>query len=339
MFLAAVLAAGLAWGETLEMVTYYPAPGSASASQDLHVRSITVGLDYATETPGDGEALVFDRLGVGTNAPVGPLHVVGVDDALSSVVFVPGADTATAGTPAIRVGIGTATPQVPLEVHQVVTAASHTVASFQSGHPSAWIDFVGQNTTLSPLVGVLGVPNSASAPENTLQIQVGGAGRLTIPPDGNVGIGTGAPTADPSPGNGQATANLDVNDIWLRAANAGAGAWMSAGAGGGATAAGSYTGNGAASRNFDIGFQPSKVEIFGYFNGKTAGTWMGKFEKTAGMPNNLAYLVSDPPGPATLRLEDTRLNLRADGFSVGFTAAAGYTTNQSGIEYDYVAYR
>ena len=51
--------------------------------------------------------------------------------------------------------------------------------------------------------------------------------RMRITSAGNVGIGTVSPTAAAAP-NGQATENLDVNDVWLRGANAGAGGWASA---------------------------------------------------------------------------------------------------------------
>lgn len=47
--------------------------------------------------------------------------------------------------------------------------------------------------------------------------------RAVIDWDGNVGIGTTTPTGAASPGNGQATGNLDVNDVYLRSA----GRWAS----------------------------------------------------------------------------------------------------------------
>ena len=54
--------------------------------------------------------------------------------------------------------------------------------------------------------------------------------RLFVGGTGNVGIGTASPTSAPSPANGSATGNLDVNDAWIRAANGGAGRWASRGA-------------------------------------------------------------------------------------------------------------
>jgi len=49
--------------------------------------------------------------------------------------------------------------------------------------------------------------------------------------EGNVGIGTVNPTTAANP-NGNTTGNLDVNDVWLRDANAGAGRWASETSGG-----------------------------------------------------------------------------------------------------------
>ncbi len=100
-----------AFAETIELVTYYPAPGQGD---NLNVQSLTVGPGYAGVTPAPGTALIEDRLGIGdvftaANPPLGSLHVVGPagpgpagDD---RVLFMPGAG----GT--MRVGIGTENPQ------------------------------------------------------------------------------------------------------------------------------------------------------------------------------------------------------------------------------------
>ena len=181
--MATGLVGGLAFAEEIDLVTYYPAP----STPDLHTRSLTVGTQYANQSPDDGEALVYKRLwvgnpfdpaaefqvltvegnvwarspatalfiadrgantnysglqlktfgatqwtigsrnngtehlhifsdadtatrmfieqgtgsvGIGTTAPGGRLHVVGADDAVSNVLFMPGADNV--GTPKSR---------------------------------------------------------------------------------------------------------------------------------------------------------------------------------------------------------------------------------------------
>ena len=72
------LTAGPATAETIEMVTYYPAP----STPDLHTRSLTVGTPYATVTPDDGQAFIYDSLGIGPGFTAGDppsqrLEVVG----------------------------------------------------------------------------------------------------------------------------------------------------------------------------------------------------------------------------------------------------------------------
>ncbi len=79
--------APFARAETIELVTYYP---TAANTGDLHVRSLTVGDGYRNVTPGDGEALLFDALGIGLPAgtvdPAGLLEVAGLNDTASPVI-------------------------------------------------------------------------------------------------------------------------------------------------------------------------------------------------------------------------------------------------------------
>ncbi len=136
LLLVAGLAARVAWAETIEMVTYYPAPAPGENNIDrLHANRATIGDAYNpanvpdNQVP-DGQLFVFDRVGIGTITPAGPLHVVGVDDAVSSVLFMPGADTPAAGAPDIRVGIGTATPNQALHVSaDIGTSSSNTAVA------------------------------------------------------------------------------------------------------------------------------------------------------------------------------------------------------------------
>ena len=85
------------FAETIELVTYYPAPGQGN---DLHVNSLTVGPNYANQNPGPGVVLIENQLGIGTTAPAGALHVVGLAGGLDQVLFMPG----VGGT--LNVGIG-----------------------------------------------------------------------------------------------------------------------------------------------------------------------------------------------------------------------------------------
>ena len=392
------LLTALAWAETLEMVTYYPAPSAAGGDFDrLHANRATIGQDYNranvpdADVP-DGHLFVFDRIGVGTTTPAGPLHVVGVDDAVSDVILMPGADTAAAGTPDIRVGIGTA---APVSVLHVVTSGatnagnnifldaytstanfgpelierrargtSGAPAAVQNGDDLGGITFNGYDGTgfaAQPAAVinayVEGNPIAGSIPGAMSFSTNGGTDlrtRMTISSAGNVGIGLNPPTANPSPANNQATENLDVNDIWLRTANGGAGAWLSAGGAGGAggdrpRVASSYTGNGAADRFINLGFQPTHVRIW--------STWVGLWyvcEKWASWPMPPAYAEysfyhSGTSGGGGLfgggtnnPVDETRLEIRAgeNGFRVGGTSppSALKYTNNDGITYYYYAW-
>jgi hypothetical protein len=64
-----------AWAETVELVTYYPT--SANITDDLRLRSLTVGTAYKTTptTLQNGVALISNRLGIGTTNPEHALHV------------------------------------------------------------------------------------------------------------------------------------------------------------------------------------------------------------------------------------------------------------------------
>ena len=70
---------------------------------------VTIAEDAAP--PNEG------RVGIGTDTPVGKLHVVGRADIDDVVVFVKGAETGAAGSPGIKVGIGTESPQSKLQIN------------------------------------------------------------------------------------------------------------------------------------------------------------------------------------------------------------------------------
>jgi len=85
--------------------------GGAGGLNDLHVNYFD-GAAWRTRLM----IQPAGNVGIGTTAPTGRLHVQGVDDGASTVLFMPGNDTAAAGTPVIRVGIGTNSPAEHLDV-------------------------------------------------------------------------------------------------------------------------------------------------------------------------------------------------------------------------------
>ncbi|PIQ82618.1 MAG: hypothetical protein COV76_02775 [Candidatus Omnitrophica bacterium CG11_big_fil_rev_8_21_14_0_20_64_10] len=86
--LAAILlasAAGWAWAETLEMVTYYPSANEIASDgifDRLHANRFTIGPTYHPSQLPDadvpmGAVLVEDRVGIGTTLPQERLHLTG----------------------------------------------------------------------------------------------------------------------------------------------------------------------------------------------------------------------------------------------------------------------
>lgn len=244
VLLGACAITGLAWAETIELVTYYPAPGQGGDVKfdRLHADRATIGDNpYSLQVPAgltSGTLLVADALGIGptftATAPRGALHVVGTDDAVDRVLFLPGADTAAAGTPEIRVGIGTDSPTVRLDVAQggairignaYLSSGGSAGSSWAHFGSNAWYDdsnqwHVPDNAKRS---GLLQMNEDAI---NFFQTVTPGGGdwtaRMSIVRGGNVGVGTAVPQS-PSPANGSASGNLDANDVYLRST----GRWLS----------------------------------------------------------------------------------------------------------------
>ncbi len=103
ILLVSVIFTGIAWAETVELVTYYP---TSANSGDQHLTSLTVGNDYLATTLANGQALIQTSLGIGTgfanNEPAAPtvLEVRGVAGDASQALFLPGAG----GTMSVVIG-------------------------------------------------------------------------------------------------------------------------------------------------------------------------------------------------------------------------------------------
>ena len=248
---AGVLASGAAWAETVELVTYYPAPGSGSGG---HVGSLTVGDAYEGVTAPDGMVFIEDRMGIGpgfteNNPPLGSLHVVGAAGQNDRVLFMPGAGAGST----MRVGIGTVNPiDAALEVKGLPNAAGNVVVAVseatnnaanapslvlrrdrgtdaaplavQNGDSLGRLEFVGHDganriTGAQIRAEIDGTPGANDLPTRLVFATTpdGAAApveRMRITADGNIGVGNAYAPGAAVP-NGLA-GNLDVNDIYLR---------------------------------------------------------------------------------------------------------------------------
>ena len=218
------------FAETIELVTYYP---SSSTQGDLHARSITVGTPYQNVALGDGEEIVFERLGIGpgfdTSVPAGPLHVVGADNTADRILFMPGGNAGT-----LSVGVGTLNPnQAAMEIRGLPNAAGWVAlavtestnnplnepalllrryrgtdaapAAVANGDPLGAIQYEGYDgANLFPaariLSGVDAAPGVGDMPgrlvfQTTPDGTAAPVERMRITNAGNVGIGTAAPAA------------------------------------------------------------------------------------------------------------------------------------------------
>ncbi len=169
--------ASWAFGETVETTSYYPASaGPRNINEDVNIT---------------GDLTVFGRVGINTDHPVGPLHVLGEEDANSVIALMP--NLGGAGTGTLRVGIGTEAPTQALGVFGNILAASDgtTLLMAERGGTNSFNGL--QLLTNGTVQWTLGARDDGS--ENLhLFDDAHGVTRLFIEQAlGNVGIGTLAP--------------------------------------------------------------------------------------------------------------------------------------------------
>lgn len=210
--------AASASAETIELVTYYPSPGGRNLAADrLHAGRATIGDPYSLTNPADlpnGTLLVWDRIavGLGMNAPLGPLHVVGRDNTAESVLFLPGGGTGT-----LRVGIGANAPAsllgLGVDTRAAATRQAITIGAAGLGAPTAegtqsagdkLVMWNAAATANKAAIGLnaaneLWLQSSGNNATNKITFYTSNATtvpsrRLTIDSNGRVGIGMANPT-------------------------------------------------------------------------------------------------------------------------------------------------
>jgi hypothetical protein len=179
VFLAAT-ADRMVWPETVELVTYYPTSTNTGGE---HLRAVTVGPSYQATNLNDGEALIQTSLGIGPGLASGLvdlLRVQGTAGQNNSVVFLPGAG----GTLAVGIG-GAGVAGTELTVSNNATASN----------PNAdlWVDRTGANPSTALVSAQADSVVMGSLSNDPLSLITNNTTRMTILPNGNIGIGVPNP--------------------------------------------------------------------------------------------------------------------------------------------------
>jgi len=200
------------------------------------------------------------NVGIGTAAPGSLLHVLGRDDADDIISFMPGQDTAAAGLPTLRVGIGTDNPQAglhvvggiyilggdgdvsedgglsPIDLLMIINYLNNpgrTLTVEQRIRADVTGDGVVNAADAQVLIDVMnnrgsGAPLS-EAEREAAKAQDALSRTLFADRDRNLGIAVVSPLNNiPDPPNRRGIGNINANDVYLRSA----GQWASTVGGG-----------------------------------------------------------------------------------------------------------
>lgn len=241
--------------EKLTITTYYPSP--YGSYRELTAYRMKIGRTFSGSgyTVDDDNLIVEGRVGIGTAidtgtkvrihgpATAGSRTLTITDDGATGVVSNLELGLATqsvANRPYIyantnlafgangvermvlnsigNVGIGTDNPITRLTVQSQGIDNSRFINTISGGAGVLWVGDAGCPNNNSVGIGRV-VPFGSGICGGDLGYDI------VIKSDGNVGIGTPIPTSVASPANNQATANLDLNDVYLRST----GRWVSQG--------------------------------------------------------------------------------------------------------------
>lgn len=215
LVIAIVLIAGIVIAEQMMFSTYYPAPAGKYREFSTTGKTLLATDEFGSEGANA-------KVGIGTTNPQSLLHTVASDEPNIAQI-----DTYDDGARFSRI-----------KLRKSDTDTKGIPSQTDDGDYLGGIDFFGVDNTNNFEAGaqIMAVQDGmaeATVPTNlvfmTYGSTAGNFNQLVLHNDGNVGIGTMTPTTDAAHAVG---GNLDVNDVWVRAADGGAGAWASAGGGG-----------------------------------------------------------------------------------------------------------
>lgn len=185
--------------ETITITTYYPSP--YGSYNELRANQMSIGSDYADDTLSNGYLIVRNRVGIGTPVPAatldvsGPIYNSDTGTASRNILYT---DTGGAGAP---------------ELADVDGFSIQFINGFFGANLDALVFRKTDSIDSVPDGGIAFVNQGSSGSRTAMAIRG----------DGNVGIGTNAPTGTLVVNGGTAAANADGRDITLAAEDGGTG--------------------------------------------------------------------------------------------------------------------